>query len=231
MKTFFNLLAVIILLSSCNTMKQNEKNDKFYLDDSHLKDEAILKEKREVIEFIKTFDKWYKDAGKGILLQYTGWRMEGHGQFSNDRTRINIIKTDILREVKKTNLLSKFLKERVITNIQTKDDPQNLGTLLLEDMESMGRHIYQFIQFESNSQLMNYAGFNINRDEMEGTYKELENYYLKMISIGEVIKYNFPFNVVMNDYANYYVNVYIIKEEGNYKVDQIEVKKFENEDK
>ena len=231
MKTFFNLLAVIILLSSCNTMKQNEKNDKFYLDDSHLKDEAILKEKREVIEFIKTFDKWYKDAGKGILLQYTGWRMEGHGQFSNDRTRINIIKTDILREVKKTRVLSKSLKERVIMDIQTKEDPQNLGTLLLTDLEYMGRHIYQFIQLDNPFKLAQYGGFNLDSDEMEGTYNELESGYLRMISIGEVIKYNFPFNVVMNDYANYYVNVYIIKEEGNYKVDQIEVKKFENEDK
>ncbi|MBI9052672.1 MAG: hypothetical protein JEY96_02575 [Bacteroidales bacterium] len=245
MKTFFNLLVVIILLSSCNMMNGNDKNDKFYLDDSHLKDENILNEKKQVIEFLKAFNEWYQKAGAKISLAPSGWYMDGHNEMTH-KFRINYIKTKVLEEVEKTNLLSKILKERVIMDIQTLDDPENLGTLILDGEDSykeenefgtvilhgskqFGSEFTQFIQFESNSYLMNYSGFNIKRDDMEGTYEELESYYLKMIRLGEVIKYNFPYNVVMGDNENYYVNVFIIKEDGNYKVDKIEVKPFKKD--
>lgn len=228
MKTFFNLLAVIILLSSCNTMKQNDKNDKFFLDDSHLEDKNILNEKKQVIEFIKTFDKWYKNAGSQIVLAPIGWYMVGYDNVMTDEFRIHYIKTTVLKEVEKTDILTNRLREKVIHDIMNQKDPQNLGTLLLADKEYMGRYINQFIQLDNPFKLAQYRGFNLDSDKMEGTYDELESGYLKMISIGEVIKYNFPYNVVMGDHGNYYVNVYIMQEDGNYKVDKIEVKKFGN---
>lgn len=226
MRIFFNLIVVIVLLSSCNMMNEkNTENSNFTLDDAHLENETVLNEKKFILDFIKEFDEWYKKSGAQIQW-YEGWSMAGYESLIEDEFRINFIKTNVLNDVEKTNLLTKRIKDIIINDIQTLDDPYNLGTLLLENKIGFGKELYAFIQFENNYLLTNYNGFNLNVEDIEDTYEELESCYLKMISIGEVIKYNFPYSVVMNDHDNYYVNVFIIKEEGNYKVDKIEVKAF-----
>jgi hypothetical protein len=228
MKTFFYLLGIIILLSSCNMMKQNDKNDKFYLDDSHLKDENILNEKKQVIEFLKAFNEWYLKAGAEIQW-YEGWSMVGYESLIEDEFRIDYIKTTVFKEVEKTDILTKRLKDKILNDIKIKEDPENLGTLILENKKHFGKEFYCFTKFDEPFLLAQYDGFNLNSNEMEGTYEEAEKYYLKMISLGEVIKYNIPYAIIgFSD--NYYVNVFIIKEDRYYKVDKIEVKPFEKDE-
>lgn len=236
MKTkHFTIVLIIISMTACNHKPQMP----FILekDLSHIENDNILKNKREVLNTLFEIDQWYIEKANDIRYKKTwdvpGYTMMGYVEVP-DSIRLGYIQDEIIPGVKVSPYLNAGYKEKILERYASLEDPGNLGYLMIEHelalemSHLMVDYLPNFLLYLERSDEM--YGDNNDGDDNIPEIKEEEaiRCYLEMIKTGNnwatlTIDWGIPFSDPPILYSDYLVFSLIKNKNGKWLLSNIQI--------
>lgn len=183
-------LLIVLVMASCKN-----PNGRFYekrKDRTHIKNEDIRQEKREVLKTMKEINKWYEELNKE--LSYVPQRDTPSFTMKNywkvpDSERFQYIRDTIIPGVKNCGYLTKGYKKVISKRHERFEDPGNLAYLMMEDELALKmwklilpeKWKWRFLLYMGRKREM-YSD-NPRYERPEVSRKEADSCYMEMITI------------------------------------------------